>query len=57
MKRPKFGPATHERLKEPVNPSVHGTGKQSERERKGEKRSSFHHEGAGHPPGGGRGGK
>ena len=47
------------RLKDPVNPSVRGTGKQSLREKKGFKHPSLHHaEGAGHPPGyGGRGGK
>jgi len=46
------------RLKEPLNPSVRGTGKQSLRENKGTKLPSMHHsEGAGHPPGYGRGGK
>lgn len=46
------------RLKEPLNPSVRGTGKQSERERKGATYSSLHRgEGTGHPPGHGRGGK
>jgi hypothetical protein len=48
------------RLKEPLNPSVRGTGKQSEREDKGtEAEFTTRHfgEGAGHPPGHGRGGK
>jgi len=46
------------RLKEPLNPSVRGTGKQSEREKKGVTYSSLHRaEGSGHPPGHGRGGK
>ena len=42
MKRVRWrGTATAERRKEPVSPSVRGTGKQSERERKGDKRPSF----------------
>ena len=46
------------RLKEPVNPSVRGTGKQSEREKKEPEFTTLHRgEGAGHPPGHGRGGK
>ena len=46
------------RLKEPVNPSVRGTGKQSGREKKGEEFTTLHRgEGTGHPPGHGRGGK
>ncbi len=46
------------RLKRPVNPSVRGTGKQSEREDKGFQSPAMHHqEGIGHPPGHGRGGK
>ncbi|HLH72598.1 MAG TPA: hypothetical protein VKX96_04885 [Chloroflexota bacterium] len=46
------------RLKEPVSPSVRGTGKQSRREEKGMPFSTMHHgEGAGHPAGHGRGGK
>ncbi|MBI4320207.1 MAG: hypothetical protein HY675_17085 [Chloroflexi bacterium] len=59
VKREKsVGDRRFERLKAPVNPSVRGTGKQSTREDKGLKRPSIHHgEGAGHPPGGGRGGK
>ena len=46
------------RLKEPLNPSVRGTGKQSEREKKESTFTTLHRgEGAGHPPGHGRGGK
>jgi hypothetical protein len=46
------------RLKEPLNPSVRGTGKQSEREDKGPQLATHHHaEGEGQPGGHGRGGK
>jgi hypothetical protein len=46
------------RLKEPVSPSVRGTGKQSEREDKGPRYSMGHHaEDNGNPGGHGRGGK
>jgi hypothetical protein len=46
------------RFKEPVSPSVRGTGKQSEREDKGPQLSISHHaSGTGHPSGHGRGGK
>lgn len=48
------------RLKVPLNPSVRGTGKQSEREHKGteeEFTTSHFGEGSGSPPGHGRGGK
>ncbi|MBI3980117.1 MAG: hypothetical protein HY331_18235 [Chloroflexi bacterium] len=49
---------TATRLKEPVNPSVRGTGEQSGREAKGVKHAPSRAEGAGHSPGGGgRGGK
>ncbi|MBI2865317.1 MAG: hypothetical protein HYX94_12230 [Chloroflexi bacterium] len=56
--RKSVGDSRIERLKTPVNPSVRGTGEQSTRESKGTKRPSIYHgEGAGHAPGGGRGGK
>lgn len=46
------------RMKTPLNPSVRGTGKQSDRERKGEHSPAMHHqEGHNHPAGHGRGGK
>jgi hypothetical protein len=46
------------RLKEPLNPSVRGTGKQSRREKKGFRLSSEgRREDAGNPGGHGRGGK
>ncbi|MBI2941309.1 MAG: hypothetical protein HYY04_12815 [Chloroflexi bacterium] len=48
-----------DRVKEPVNPSVRGTGKQSRRDEKGTalKHAPLHGEGSGHPAGYGRGGK
>ncbi len=45
------------RDKLPLNPSVRGTGKQSGRAAKGQKRASMRKEGSGSPPGHGRGGK